>query len=106
MGIAVQSFSGSNKYVEDKNTSAQNELTFVRGRTYHIYQIDTSNNVHPLHFSTTVNGTTGGGVVYSDGMTWQMGNPSSTGDYTSVTTTQSDWTSNHATYNGEDRIIE
>ena len=39
-------------------------------------------------------------------MIWQMGNPSATSDYTSVTTNVADWNTNHATYNGEARVIE
>ena len=106
VGMGVSSIGGSNKLHEITNTTSVNELTFVRGRTYRIYQIATSNNGHALNFSTTANGTHAGGTAYTDGMIWQMGNPSSTSDYTSVTTTVADWNTNHATYNGEARVIE
>ena len=106
IGMSVSSIGGSNKLHEATYSTSVNELTFVRGRTYRIYQIHANNNGHPLNFSTTANGTHGGGVAYTDGMTWQMGNPSSTSDYTSVTTTVADWNTNHATYNGEARVIE
>jgi hypothetical protein len=106
MSIGVASIGGSNKYIDIDMSGAVPEYTFVRGMTYRIHQISSSNNGHPLLFSTTANGTHAGGTAYNTGMTWQMGNPSATGDYTSVTTTESDWTSNHATYNGEVRVIE
>ncbi len=106
VGMSVASIDGSNKYHEATFNTAVAELTFVRGRTYRIYQILTGNNGHPLNFSTTANGTHAGGTAYTDGMIWQMGNPSSTSDYTSVTTNVADWNSNHATYNGEARVIE
>ena len=106
VGIRVASIGGSNKYIESSVTGAVAELTFVRGHTYRIYQMDTSNNGHPLNFSTTANGIHAGGTAYTDGMIWQMGNPSSTSDYTSVTTNVADWNTNHATYNGEARVIE
>ena len=106
IGIGVASIGGSNKYIESSVTGAVAELTFVRGYTYRIYQILTSNNGHPLNFSTTADGVHGGGTAYTDGMIWQMGNPSATSDYTSVTTNVADWNTNHATYNGEARVIE
>ena len=106
ISINVASIGGSNKYIESSVTNAVAELTFVRGHTYRIYQINTGNNGHPLNFSTTADGTHAGGTAYTDGMIWQMGNPSATSDYTSVTTNVADWNTNHATYNGEARVIE
>lgn len=106
VGIRVASIDNANKFIETSTSNSQAELTFVRGYTYRIYQMDTSNNGHPLNFSTTANGTHAGGTAYTDGMIWQMGNPSSTSDYTSVTSTVADWNTNHATYNGEARVIE
>ncbi len=106
IGIKVASIDNANRFIEGAVTGAVAELTFVRGHTYRIYQMDTSNNGHPLNFSTTANGTHAGGTAYTDGMIWQMGSPSSTSDYTSVTSTVADWNTNHATYNGEARVIE
>ena len=106
ISMSVASVNGQNKYIVDSITGAVPELTFVRGQTYRIYQMLTNNNGHPLNFSTTADGTHGGGTAYTTGMTWQMGNPSSTSDYTSVTTNVADWNTNHATYNGEVRVIE
>mgnify|MGYP001244788003 FL=1 len=107
ISMTVQSIGGSNKFAAAPITGAVGELTFVRGMTYRIHQNATSNNAHPLLFSTTADGGHAtGGVAYSTGMTFQMGNPSATGDYTAVTTTLADWFTNHATYNGEARIIE
>ena len=106
ISINVASIGGSNKYIESSVTGAVAELTFVRGHTYRIYQILSGNNGHPLNFSTTADGVHGGGTAYTDGMIWQMGDPSATSDYTSVTTNVADWNTNHATYNGEARVIE
>ena len=51
IGMGVSSIGGGNKLHEITLTSTSvNELTFVRGRTYRIYQIDTSNNGHALNF--------------------------------------------------------
>ena len=44
-------------------------LTFVRGDTYVFDQSDNTNAPHPFKFSTTNNGTLGGGVEYTDGVT-------------------------------------
>lgn len=106
IGIKVASIDNQNRFIEGAVTGAVAELTFVRGHTYRIYQMDTSNNGHPLNFSATANGTHAGGTAYTDGMIWQMGSPSSTSDYTSVTSTVADWNTNHATYNGQARVIE
>ena len=46
------------------------------------------------------------GTPYSDGMTFYMGDPTATAAFTAVTTTNADWVSNHATYNGQAKIIE
>jgi YD repeat-containing protein len=106
IGIKVASIDNQNRFIEGAVTGAVAELTFVRGHTYRIYQMDTSNNGHPLNFSTTANGTHAGGTAYTDGMIWQMGSPSSTSDYTLVTSTVADWNTNHVTYNGQARVIE
>ena len=106
VSITVGAIDGQNKFLEASVPNAVAELTFVRGHTYRIYQILTGNNGHPLNFSTTADGVHGGGTAYTDGMIWQMGNPSATSDYTSVTTNVADWNTNHATYNGEARVIE
>ena len=108
LSMTVQSVGGSNKFAAAPVTGAVGELTFVRGMTYRIHQNNVSNNGHAMLFSTTENGGWGGsgGVAYSTGMTFQMGDPTATGDYASVSTTLADWYTNHATYNGLPRIIE
>ena len=106
LSMKVQSIGGGNKFVSVENTTAQVELTFVRGMTYRIHQIDATNNGHPLLFTTTAPVTGVTSVAYNTGMTFQMGNPTATGDYTSVSTTLSDWYTNHATYNNQPRVIE
>ena len=50
IGIGVASIGGQNKFIEGSVANAVAELTFVRGHTYRLYQINTSNNGHALNF--------------------------------------------------------
>jgi hypothetical protein len=106
IGIAVSSISGQNKFVNDDLTTNVTELTFVRGRTYRLHQLAASNNGHPLQLSEVSGGPHSNGTPYSTGMTFMMGDPTATGSFAVTTTTNADWVSNHATYNGQARIIE
>ena len=106
IGIAVASIGGQNKFVNDDLTTNVTELTFVRGRTYRLHQLATSNNGHPLQLSEVSGGPHSNGTPYSTGMTFMMGNPTATGSFAVTTTTNADWVSGHATYNGQARIIE
>jgi len=106
IGIQVASINSQNKFVNDVATSVVTEMTFIRGRTYRIHQEHASNNGHPLQFSTVSGGPHSNGTPYSDGMTFYMGDPTATAAFTAVTTTNADWVSNHATYNGQAKIIE
>ncbi len=51
------------------NDVQQKTLTFGRGNTYILNQEHVSNNGHPLRFSETKDGTHGGGVEYTRGVT-------------------------------------
>jgi len=57
---------GNRFFIDDKQ---QKTLTFERGNTYILNQEHVSNNGHPLRFSETKNGTWGGGVEYTRGVT-------------------------------------
>lgn len=82
------------------------EVEVVKGHTYVFQQLATTNNTHALSFSTTADGTHGGGTVYSTGMVFKYGNPTATAEFAGTSTNYTDWTSNHATYNGQPRLIE
>ena len=84
------------------------EVELVKGHTYVFQQIAATNNTHPLSFSTTQDGThaSSPGTAYSTGMTFKYGNPTATAEFAGTSATYTDWTTNHATYNGEPSLIE
>ena len=65
--VTVKRTDAGNKYVIDGRQ--QREITFTRGNTYIFDQQDETNNTHQLRFSETKNGTWGGGVEYTRGVT-------------------------------------
>jgi hypothetical protein len=80
--VTVVSTAGGNKYFIDG--VQQDTLELFEGNTYRFDQSDSSNDGHPLRFSTTSNGTHGGGTQYTTGVT-TANTPGSTGAYTEIT---------------------
>ena len=78
----TNSYGSGNKYYLDGSVSPTINLS--EGSTYRFDQSDSSNSGHPLRFSTTANGTHGGGYEYTTGVTTN-GTPGSSGAYTQIT---------------------
>jgi hypothetical protein len=72
--------SGGNFYIDG---AQQPTLTLAEGSTYKFDQADSTNATHPLRFSTTSDGTHGGGSEYTTGVT-TAGTPGSAGAYTQI----------------------
>ena len=72
----TNSYGTGNKFYIDGSVSPT--LTLNEGSTYWFDQSDSTNSTHPLRFSTTANGTWGGGSEYTTGVT-TTGTPGSAG---------------------------
>jgi hypothetical protein len=81
--VKVVSDSGNKYRFDDYGTSAVT-LDLQEGGTYTFDQSDSSNSGHPLRFSTTSDGSHGGGSEYTTGVT-TTGTPGSAGAKTVIT---------------------
>ena len=81
--ITVKSTGSGNKYFVN-GVQQQMPTALHKGFTYKFDQSDSSNNNHPIRFSTTPNGSHAGGSEYTDGVT-VVGTPGQAGAYTQIT---------------------
>ena len=72
-----------NKYYIAGFASASPTLNLIEGQTYIFRQNNSTNETHQLRFSTTPNGTWGGGVEYTTGVTL-VGTAGSLGAYSQI----------------------
>ena len=79
--VTVANSGSGNKFVIDG--VSQDTVSLQEGATYTFDQAAGTNSTHPLRFSTTSDGTHGGGSEYTTGVTTN-GTPGSAGAYTRI----------------------
>ena len=82
LAITVSNPGVGNRYYIDSGGPALT-ISLVEGTTYKFDQSNSSNNGHPLRFSTTSNGTHAGGSEYTTGVT-TSGTPGQANAYTQI----------------------
>ena len=105
--VAASSYTGNAYYLDGTEKAT---LSLERGKTYRFLQNDSTNNGHPLKFSITQNGTHGGGVTYTTGVTY-VGTPGTSGAYTQIivdqyATTLYYYCTNHSGMGGTINIVD
>ena len=85
--VTVADDSGNKYYLSTYSGSAPT-ISLIKGNTYIFDQSDSSNDGHPLQFSTTSNGTHGGGTAYTTGVT-VVGTAGQSGSYVQIVTSDS-----------------
>jgi len=84
VATGTNQYGTGNKYYIQGYTGASPTVTIEEGKTFRFTQDDPSNATHPLRFSTTPNGTWGGGGEYTTGVT-VVGTAGQAGSYTQIT---------------------
>jgi hypothetical protein len=79
--VTVNNPGAGNRYYIDG--VLQQTVNLLEGFTYKFDQADNSNSSHPLRFSTTSDGSHGGGSEYTTGVTTN-GTPGQAGAYTQI----------------------
>lgn len=108
--VTVADDSGNKYYISTYSGSAPT-ISLRKGNTYRFDQSDSSNSGHPLQFSTTSNGTHGGGTAYTTGVT-TVGTAGSAGSYVQIVVSDSTpstlyyYCSNHSNMGGTANVIE
>ena len=102
---------GGNKYFLSGYSGSAPTISLKKGNTYIFDQSDATNSTHPIQFSTTSDGTHGGGSAYSSGVT-SVGTAGSAGSYVQIVVSDSTpstlyyYCVNHSGMGGTANVIE